>query len=99
MYLRINTHKGDGYMSQCERCRRLENEVILVNMLFGAIHNLIIGEEVSDFELSFPIVREVSDLINSQSKLKTDPSITKDMPFTINIGRERTTILNKSLAP
>jgi len=53
-------------MGKCERCRQLENELVMVCSILDAIHRIINGQEVSDFELSFPAVREVADIITSQ---------------------------------
>ena len=48
--------------SMRERIRSLESYTVFVNMLLESIGNVIEGEQVSDFELSFPIVRQVQDL-------------------------------------
>ena len=41
-----------------------ENEAIMANMILGAIEVALDGREPSDFEMSFPIVRQVYESIN-----------------------------------
>jgi hypothetical protein len=50
--------------------REQENNLIMIAARWGAICNILDGEEPSDFMLSFPEVRQVFDLYNS-SQLKT----------------------------
>ena len=59
-------------MGKCERCRQLENELVMTCSILDAIHRIINGQEVSDFKLSFPAVREVADIITSQ-RIRIDP--------------------------
>ena len=56
-------------MNECKRCRQLENELVMAGSLFDAIHRIIVGQEISDFELSFPAVREVADLMASHKSI------------------------------
>ena len=42
--------------------RRMENDLVTALALLEWIQTVLDGKEVSDFALSFPIVREVSDL-------------------------------------
>jgi hypothetical protein len=48
-------------MARCERCQRLENEIELAWLLIDAMERVIKGESVSDFEESFPVIREAQD--------------------------------------
>ena len=41
--------------------RRLENNLIEANMIINAVGMALDGEEVSDFELSYPVVRKAQD--------------------------------------
>ena len=59
-------------MKECKRCRQLENELFMAGSLLDAIHQIIEGQEVSDFELSFPAVREIADFIASQTENSAD---------------------------
>ena len=43
--------------------RELENALIQSNAMLEAIENILDGKEVSDFMLSFSIVRRVDDLM------------------------------------
>lgn len=45
----------------CKRCRKLENELLLANMVLNAVERALDGEEVSDFEESFPLVMKAKD--------------------------------------
>ena len=42
-----------------------DNDIVMQGMLLDAIENVIDGGEASDFELSFPIVRKLTDLFIS----------------------------------
>lgn len=42
--------------------RRYDNEIILQEMLLDAIEKIADGGEVSDFEMSFPLIRKVSEV-------------------------------------
>lgn len=44
------------------KVRSLENENILLNALLESIEEILDGKEVSDFILSFPVVKRVHDL-------------------------------------
>ena len=46
-----------------EKINRLTSELVLVSSKLEAICALLRGEEVSDFLLSFPEVRQVSDMV------------------------------------
>ena len=46
--------------------REAESDNAMMEMILDAIQNVLDGKEVSDFELSFPIVREVADLKHFQ---------------------------------
>ena len=46
--------------------RQYKNEVVMQNMLLDSIQRIIDGKEVSDFELSFPIIQSVADLKNKE---------------------------------
>ena len=50
------THKG----------RSLENELVMALALLDAIQRIIDGQEVSDFELSFPVVRAVWEKVDNE---------------------------------
>jgi len=43
--------------------RELELEILMNNAILESIYKITNGESVSDFELSFPIVRRVADKI------------------------------------
>lgn len=47
---------------KCKNCRELESALVMSNAILEWIQQVLDGEEVSDFGLSFPIVREVADL-------------------------------------
>lgn len=64
-----NYRRWENIMKKCENCRRYENESIMYMMLLDAIHKIINGQEVTDFELSFSSVREVYDKISQQAEL------------------------------
>lgn len=44
--------------------RAKENELLMIASRWESICNLLDGEEVGDFMLSFPEVQQVQDLIN-----------------------------------
>ena len=46
-----------------EKINRLTSELVLVSSKLEAICEVLRGEEVSDFMLSFPEVRQVSDMV------------------------------------
>lgn len=48
---------------KCLDCRELTNEIVMQDMILSAIQNAVDGVEPSDFELSYPIVRDVWDLV------------------------------------
>ena len=50
-------------MTLKEKHRKLENEVILANSMLEAIEEILDGKEVSAFMLSFPLVRQIDDLM------------------------------------
>lgn len=49
-------------VKRCAQCARLENEIVLAYTLMEAVRRVILGERVSEFELSFPYVRDILDL-------------------------------------
>ncbi|MFH1952548.1 MAG: hypothetical protein ABIL06_13125 [Pseudomonadota bacterium] len=40
----------------------LENEIVMQGSVLESVEAILNGEEVSDFELSFPVVRRVMDI-------------------------------------
>lgn len=55
--------RADGMRKIAEIIRVLENQLVESNTVLEAISDLLDGKEVSDFMLSFPIVRQIDDLI------------------------------------
>jgi len=47
---------------KCKRCNRLANELVLQGSSLKWIEEILEGKEVSDFALSFPLVRRIRDL-------------------------------------
>ena len=45
-----------------QQINQLTNELVMQGMILEAIKFIFDGKKVSDFELSFPIVRKASDL-------------------------------------
>lgn len=52
--------------------RLWENELVLANSILESIEEILEGKEVSDFALSFPIVRTVMDLYESKKELESE---------------------------
>ena len=46
-----------------KQLRDKDNQLLLLETLLESIEKIIDGKQVSDFELSFPIVRKVDDLV------------------------------------
>lgn len=51
-----------------EKVRRLQSEIVLSDGIIDSINQILEGNEVSDFALSFGIVRDVYDLYHSKIK-------------------------------
>ena len=49
-------------MKESDELKSCKNELVMAEMLLGAIEMALGGVEPSDFELSFPIVRDVWDM-------------------------------------
>ncbi len=52
----------------CKNCRELENQFILQGSILEGIEDILAGREVSDFVMSFPLVRWVYDLVKEGGK-------------------------------
>ncbi len=55
-----------------KRVRQIENQWIQSEMIINAIGEALDGEEPSDFEMSFPIVRKAFDIYHEAKAQKTD---------------------------
>lgn len=55
--------RADGIRKIAEIIRGQQNELVQANAMLESIDELISGKEVSDFMLSFPLVRNVSDIV------------------------------------
>ena len=60
-------------MDECKSCKELkkkfrnvESQLIALGSILDWIEIILDGDEVSDFALSFPIVRRVWDMMNSK---------------------------------
>ena len=47
---------------ECENCIKLESALVFSDMILEQIQRVVDGEEVSDFALSFPLIRDVADM-------------------------------------
>ena len=50
---------------KCKRCNELMNEVVQQGAVLEWIDDILNGEEVSDFALSFPIVSRVHSMVKT----------------------------------
>lgn len=64
-------------MNDSKKYRQLENDYVLVSSLLDAIERLVDGKKVSDFELSFPIVRSIADSVTSEQSIETTVEMAK----------------------
>lgn len=55
--------RADGMRKIAETIRGLENEAVQANAMLEAIEEILDGKEVSDFMLSFGVIRRVADLV------------------------------------
>ena len=52
----------EKYKKCNKRCVYLESQLVLLSSIINTIKDVLDGEEVSDFEMSFSVVRAVYDL-------------------------------------
>ena len=52
----------ERYKKCNEKCVYLENQLALLSSIINTIKDVLDGKEVSDFEMSFSVVRAVYDL-------------------------------------
>jgi len=55
--------------SPCKERREKDNVIVLLLAQIEAIENILDGEEVSDFELSFPLIRRIYELKSQETGL------------------------------
>lgn len=60
---------------KCLNCDKLENQLVLTKSLLEWIELILNNVEVSDFALSFPIVRRVYELKKEQKANDTKTSL------------------------
>lgn len=56
--------RADGVRKIAEIIRGQQNEIVQANAIIEAIEKLVSGMEVSEFMLSFPVVRRLKDLLD-----------------------------------
>ena len=59
----IIKYRADSVRKITEIIRGQQNELVQANAILESIDELISGKEVSAFMLSFPLVRNVSDIV------------------------------------
>ena len=52
----------ERYKKCNEKCAYLEGQLVLLSSIINTIKDVLDGKEVSDFEMSFSVVRAVYDL-------------------------------------
>lgn len=56
--------QDDGIRKVAEILRQSDNEAIQANAILESIEELLDGKQASDFMLSFPIVRQIDDIMH-----------------------------------